>query len=211
MTLTTALKNLADGSAQRHPGEAQQIMKQAIDELKETPIIEQALKTGDRLPDLSLPNATGKTVSLQELLKTSRLVITFYRGGWCPYCNLELKAFESALSEIKAKGAQLVAISPELPDNALTTQEKNALTFEVLSDVNNEAAQKLNLVYQLPEALVALYNKFGINLDQSQGNADNALPIAATYIVEQDGTISYHFLEEDYKLRADPKEVLSQL
>jgi len=211
MSLTIALKKLAEGSAQRHPGAAQDTMKQAIDQLKDTPIIEQALKSGDRLPEISLPNATGTVVNLQELLKTSRLVITFYRGGWCPYCNLELRAFQNALDEIKSKGAQLVAISPELPDNALTTQEKNELTFEVLSDVDNEAARKLNLVYQLREELVNLYNKFGIDLDQSQGNTDNSLPIAATYIVEQDGTISYDFLKEDYKLRADPEEVLSKL
>ena len=211
MSLTTALKKLADGSAQRHPGAAQDTMKQAIDALKATPIIKQALKSGDRLPNISLPNATGTEVSLQELLKTSRLVITFYRGGWCPYCNLELKAFQNVLPQIQSKGAQLVAISPELPDNALSTQEKNELSFEVLSDTNNEAARKLNLAYQLPETLVTLYNTFGIDLNESQGNTENALPIAATYIVEQDGIISYDFLEEDYKLRADPEEVLSKL
>jgi len=109
MSLTIALKKLAEGSAQRHPGAAQNTMKQAIDQLKDTPIIEQALKSGDRLPEISLPNATGTVVNLQELLKTSRLVITFYRGGWCPYCNLELRAFQNALDEIKSKGAQLVA------------------------------------------------------------------------------------------------------
>ena len=211
MSLTTALQQLADGSAKRHPGAAQDIMKRAIDKLKETPILAQAFKTGDRLPPISLPNATGTTVDLQELLRKSRLVITFYRGGWCPYCNLELRAYQSALNEIQAKGAQLIAISPELPDNALTTQEKNELSFEVLSDINSEAAHKLNLIYSLPDELVTLYTKFGIDLDHSQGNTDNTLPIAATYIVEQDGRISYHFLEEDYKLRADPEEVLKRL
>lgn len=211
MSLTTALQELADGSVKRHPGAAQDIMKSAIDALQKTPILEQAFKTGDQLPDISLPNAMGKTVHLQDMLKDSRLVITFYRGGWCPYCNLELRAYQTALSEIHAKDAQLVAISPELPDNALTTTEKNELAFEVLSDHTNAVAQKLNLLYQLPDELVALYTKFGIDLEANQGNTANSLPIAATYIVEQDGRISYDFLAEDYKLRADPETVLRKL
>ena len=122
-----------------------------------------------------------------------------------------MRAFQEVLPKIQEKGAQLVAISPELPDNSLSTKEKNELSFDVLSDINNQAAAQLNLVYQLPDELVNLYNKFGIQLDTSQGNAENSLPIAATYIVEQDGRISYHYLKEDYKLRADPEEVLSQL
>ncbi len=98
-----------------------------------------------------------------------------------------------------------------MPDNSLTTKEKNELTFEVLSDIDMITARSLNLVYQLPTELQALYKKFGINLNSNQGNENQELPIAATYVVEQDGTISYHFLEEDYKLRADPKDILKAL
>lgn len=211
MELTQALKKLAEGSVKRHPGKAQEIMHDAIVSLRETAILDKAYKAGDILPNIALPNAKGENVRLYDLLESQKVVIIFYRGGWCPYCNLELKAFQKSLPDFKAKGAQLIAISPELPDHAVTTSEKNELSFQVLSDVNNELAKQMHLLYPLPDEIVSLYLKFGINLETSQGNLANSLPIAATYIVEQDGKISYAFLEEDYKLRADPEEVLRQL
>ncbi|MCC1485078.1 peroxiredoxin-like family protein [Winogradskyella immobilis] len=211
MTLTQQLKDLAEGSKLRHPGIAQETMQSAIDELVQSSILDKATKKGAKIPEISLPNATGKTVNLSEVLKDNRVVLTFYRGGWCPYCNLELKAFQNALPEIEAKGAKLIAISPETPDNSLSTAEKNELSFEVLSDTNNKTAKDLGLVFQLPETLQNLYKKFGIDLDTNQNNTNQELPIAATYIIEQDGTISYDYLQEDYKLRADPSEVLTAL
>ena len=211
MELTQALKKYADESVQRHPGVAQDIMHKAVADLKKTAILDKAYKAGDSLPDISLPNAKGEKVRLYDLLKSQRAVLTFYRGGWCPYCNLELKAFQKALPAFSAKSVQLIAISPELPDHTATTSEKNEISFHVLSDVNNDLAKKMNLLYELPKELVDLYLKFGINLETSQGNTANSLPLAATYIIEQDGKISYAFLEEDYKLRADPEEVLREL
>ena len=212
MTLTEQLKVLADNSVKRHPGEAQVLMKNAIDELKTTTIIENALKTGDIIPNIELPNATGNLVNIYDILISGqKVVLAFYRGGWCPYCNLELKALQQSLPEIEAKGAKLIAISPETPDNSLSTSEKNNLSFEVLSDENNEAARALNLVYQIPAYLNNLYKTFGIDLEASQENSERELPIAATYVIDTDGKITYHFLEEDYKLRADPKDILEAL
>lgn len=211
MKLTESLKELADNSVKRHPGAAQDIMRKAIEDLKATNMLEHAVKTGDQFPDFELPNAQGETVSLSEQLQKGKIVLIFYRGGWCPYCNLELKAFQEVLPQIKEKGATLIAITPETPDNSLSTKEKNQLDFEVLTSENNELARSLNLVFKLPEALAELYGKFGIDLLESQGNDANELPIAATYIIEQSGKISYHFLAEDYKLRADPELVLAAL
>ena len=212
MTLTKQLKVLADGSVKRHPGVAQDIMRTAIEELLASSMIEKAFKTGDKFPEVILPNAKGEQINLDDVLNENKIVLAFYRGGWCPYCNLELKALQNVLPEIEAKGAKLIAISPESPDNSLTTQEKNELSFEVLSDKNNDVARALNLVFKLPEELQDLYfNKFKIDLDSNQGNTNQELPIAATYIIERDGTISYHFLQEDYKLRADPEEILANL
>lgn len=212
MSLTEQLKRLADNSAQRHPGEAQVLMKNAIDELKTTTIIEQAFKTGDSIPQIQLPNATGTLVHVNEVLSQGKkVVLAFYRGGWCPYCNLELRALQQFLPQIREKGAELIAIGPETPDNSLSTTEKNGLSFEVLSDENNEAAKALNLVYQIPEYLNDLYKTFGISLERSQENSERELPIAATYVIDTDGTITYHFLEEDYKLRADPEAILKAL
>ena len=211
MKLTASLKELADNSVKRHPGAAQEIMKQAIKDLEATDILKNATKTGDTFPDFTLPNAQGETITLSEQLKKGKVVLTFYRGGWCPYCNLELKAFQDALPQIKEKGATLIAITPETPDNSLSTKEKNQLDFEVLTSENNGLARSLNLVFKLPEALAALYGKFGIDLLESQGNDESELPIAATYIIDQNSKVSYHFLSEDYKLRADPEEVIAAL
>ncbi len=211
MTLREQLKDLADGSAKRHPGKAQDIMRSAIKQLESTDILEHALKTGDYIPEIQLSNATGRFVELNEILKEHRIVLAFYRGTWCPYCNLELRALQNVLPQIEAKGAKLIAISPQTPDNTLTTSEKNELTFEVLSDVDGVVAHKMNLVYKIPTELVDLYKTFNIDLTASNGNLENELPIAATYIVEQSGQISYHFLAEDYKLRADPEDIIKAL
>ena len=211
MKLTASLKELADNSVKRHPGAAQDIMRKAIEDLEATDILKNAIKTGDRFPEFTLPNAQGEIITLSEQLKKGKVVLTFYRGGWCPYCNLELKAFQQALPQIKEKGATLIAITPETPDNSLSTKQKNQLDFEVLTSENNELARSLGLVFELPEPLANLYGKFGINLLESQGNSENELPIAATYIVDQDGNVSYHFLSEDYKLRADPEVIIAAL
>jgi peroxiredoxin len=211
MKLTASLKELADNSIKRHPGAAQDIMRKAIEDLEATDILKHAVKTGDKFPDFTLPNAQGKTITLSEQLQKGKVVITFYRGGWCPYCNLELKAFQEVLPQIKEKGATLIAITPETPDNSLSTKEKNELDFEVLTSENNELARSLNLVFKLPEALAELYGKFGIDLLESQGNDANELPIAATYIIDQNGEVSYHFLSEDYKLRSDPEVIIAAL
>lgn len=211
MTLTEQLQELAEGSAKRHPGKSQDIMRKAIDELVNNSILENAYKTGDTIPEIELPNATNNIINVNNILTENRVVLAFYRGGWCPYCNLELKALQDILPEIEAKGAKLIAISPETPNNTLNTQEKNSLSFEVLSDVNNRIAKSLNLTFKLPEELLSLYKTFGINLDENQGNMNQELPIAATYIIEKTGTISYHFLQEDYKLRADPSDILKAL
>ncbi|AEE20564.1 peroxiredoxin-like family protein [Dokdonia sp. 4H-3-7-5] len=211
MKLTVSLKELADNSIKRHPGAAQDIMRKAIEDLDATGILKHAVKTGDKFPDFTLPNAQGKTITLSKQLQKGKVVITFYRGGWCPYCNLELKAFQEVLPQIKEKGATLIAITPETPDNSLSTKEKNQLDFEVLTSENNELARSLNLVFKLPEALAELYGNFGIDLLESQGNDANELPIAATYIIDQNGEVSYHFLSEDYKLRADPEDIIAAL
>ena len=211
MKLTDQLSAFATQSASRIPAEAQVIMKDAIAALENSKIASSASKKGDTLPAITLPNAQGKNIHIQEVLKDNKVVLAFYRGGWCPFCNLELKALQEKLPEIEAKGAKLIAITPESPDNSLTTMEKNELSFDILTDRNNEVARALGLVYKLPKNLIDLYQQFGIDLTQSQGIQSNELPIAATYIVNQNGSIAYDFIEEDYKLRAEPSEIVSSL
>ena len=149
------------------------------------------MKQGDTIPAFTLSDATGKQVSSDQILESGPVVISFYRGGWCPYCNLELWALQKALPEIKANNASLLAISPESPDHSLTTQEQYALKFPVLSDHKNQVAKKFGLVFELGSELVSLYkDKFEFDLVTINGTKNVELPIPATYVVDREKNCS---------------------
>lgn len=211
MSLTEQLKEKANQSATKYPAAVHKIMSDAILELSDRQLAPKTIKAGDKIPQIVLPNASNQLVSVQELLLDNKVILSFYRGGWCPYCNMELRALQNSQVEFKKLGATLVALSPETPDNSLSTLEKNKLNFEVLSDTDNVIADTFNLNFTLPKDLIEVYTNFGINLEHSNGNKNNQLPIAATYIIDQDGTILYDFIQEDYKKRADPEELIKHL
>ncbi|MEO1093361.1 MAG: peroxiredoxin-like family protein [Cyanobacteria bacterium J06638_28] len=211
MNLTQALADFRHQFRANRPQEVLTVMAKATEDLEQSQIVNQALAAGDQIPTVELPNATGDRVSVQNLLSQGPVVISFYRGGWCPYCNLELRALQSVLPELTALGANLVTISPETPDNSLSTQEKNDLTFQVLSDVGNQVARSFGLVFTLAETLRPLYNNFGIDLPAHNGDDTFELPIPATYIVRPDGTIAHASINADYTQRMDPQEILEAL
>lgn len=211
MNLTQELNQFKANFKNSQPEEIKQIMAQATTELINSKIAEQSVATGKKVPSFTLPNAVGQEIALDSLLRKGAVVIAFYRGGWCPYCNLELRALQATLPEITAKGATLVAISPETPDASLSTKEKNELTFEVLSDRGNEVAKKFGLVFTLPESLRPIYNNFGIDISAHNGDSTFELPLPATYVVAADGTIVYSFANADYTQRLDPAEIVIAL
>jgi peroxiredoxin len=210
MSLKEQLTEYRAGWFKRVPAERQAIMERHINELR-SGLAKAALKVGDQAPEIVLLNAKGKTVDVGTLLKRGPVIVTFYRGGWCPYCNLELRAFQKIRPEIEAAGAGLVAISPEKPDDTLSTAEKNALSFEVLSDVGQKVGRAFGLVYTFSDELKRAYQEFGRDIPATNGADDWALPISATYIIGQDGTIIYAYTDADYRDRADPEDVLSFL
>lgn len=210
MSLTEILKEKVANSKKNIPAEKREIMDRAIALLEKESLATKALGVGDILPDFHLPNAKGETISLSSF-KNDYLVVSFYRGGWCPYCNLELKALQDVLPQLSDLNTSLVAISPELPDSSLTTTEKNELTFEVLSDVDNIYAKSLGLVFQLPEDLITLYNSFNLQLAKHNGNEDYELPMPATYVLNENYEIIYSFVTEDYKERLDPEKILETI
>lgn len=170
----------------------------------------QGIRIGQKAPDFTLKDQTGKEISLYQLLKEGPVVMTWYRGGWCPYCNLALKSIADKVSEIKQAGATFLALTPELPDKSMTTAEKNNLPFAVLSDINNEVARKYDLVFKLdPETASRYEEKFG--LSKYNGNKNEELPIPATYIIDQKGIVRYAYINPDYKQRANPDDVVMQL
>lgn len=211
MNLTEELNKYRNQFRANKPEEIKAIMGKATEDLAKSNIVENSLGVGDTLSNFILPNAVGEAIELRSLLEEGPLVISFYRGQWCPYCNLELRALQQALPEIKNLGANLVAISPQTPDNSLSTSEKNELTFEVLSDRGNKIAKEFGLVFTLPEQLRPLYKEFGIDIASHNGDRSYELPIAATYIVDRNGIIIRAFIDVDYTKRLDPEEIVATL
>ena len=212
MSLKDQLAQLRAAAHERLPAEQKATMQRHIDQLRASAISRTMLKVGDRAPDIKLANVKGEIVEVSALLKSGPVIVTFYRGGWCPYCNLELKAFQEMLPEIAAMGVSLVAISPERPDATLSTAEKNTLAFEVLSDVGQEVGRAFGLVYAFSEELKNAYRTFGLDIPARNGAADEwALPVPATYIINRDGTIIFAYADVDYRDRAEPSEVVAFL
>lgn len=211
MSLTETINEYKVGFKEKAPQNVQELMQQATKALADSGITLKAPKTNDTMPAFTLPNAQGSNVSLSNLLESGPVVVTFYRGGWCPYCNFELREYQKSLAEIKALGATLVAITPELPDASLTTSEKNELEFEVLTDVNAEYAKSLGLVFSLPEELRPIYLSFGIDVEAHNGEGQFDLPLAATFVIAKDGTIASAFVDADYTARQEPSDVINTL
>ena len=166
---------------------------------------------GERALDFSLPNATGEIISLAEKLKKGVVILSFYRGGWCPFCNLQLRAYQQILGKIKSLGASIIAISPELPDTSLSTKEKNELEFEVLSDRGNLVAEKYGLVFVTPQAHKNVHYAFDILLPKVNGDDSWTVPIPATYIIDTDGIIVWAHTNPNYRWRAEPETILNTL
>lgn len=211
MSLKAILEETVAASINKFPPEVMAVIVQSSAELEAKGIGNDALKAGDKLPDATLTDANGKSISIASLLENGPLIINFYRGGWCPYCNFELKAYQELLADIQALGGQLVAITPEKADNSLSTIEKNELEFAVLTDVGNAFAQALGLAFELPEKLQTVYAGFGLDLPEK--NADNRwmLPIPATLVVKSDGEIVLSHVDRNYTKRLEPSDALAAL
>lgn len=207
--LSDELRARAQASAARVSPEIRAAMAAHLDELRASGIVERAVGVGDLAPGFDLPDAAGGRVSLEGLLARGPAVISFYRGGWCPYCSLELRALEAALDGVAAVGASLVAISPNVPDEATRTVARHGLRYPVLSDLGNVVARTYGLVFALPDDLVEIYREWGFDLVAANGDDRWEIPIPATYVVGTDGTVGYAFVDVDYRRRAEPADVLA--
>jgi len=187
-----------------------QTMQQAGQQIASLGIENMALQSSDRCPEFRLKNAQGHEIALGQLLKKP-LVISFYRGAWCPYCNLEIRALSAALPEIHAQGAELVAITPQLPEKSLQQASDSNIEFEVLSDIGNHLAMEFGLVFTLPESLRPIYQAWGVDLPEYNGDTSFQLPVPATYVVDREGIIRYHYVNSDYTRRLEPAIVVEQL
>ena len=197
--------------ARSAPADRHALYETKIEELRASFAMEKAIGVDALAPDFTLPDAQGTPVAMSELLRLGPVVVTFYRGGWCPYCNIQLRAYQAALPEITALGARLAAISPQLPDGSLATATKNELTFDILSDVGNEVARSFGLVYALPEELRVPLRSNNRALPGINGDESWELPIPASYVIGRDRRVALAFLDVDYRNRLDPAAILAAL
>ena len=200
-----------DFETNKAPASVVAIMHKATADLIASGQADRALKAGAAAPVFELPDAHGNLMRSADLLARGPLVITFYRGVWCPYCNMDLQALEDAADEIRALGASLVAISPQTAPNRRKSERENALSFPILSDHGNALADKFGLRFRLPDDLIAVYKGFGNDLTVGNGEPSWTLPMPARYVIDSNGVIAYAEVNADYTKRPDPSELFPVL
>ena len=201
----------ADFETNKAPPQAVLAFHKATDELIASGQAGRALKAGDRAPAFTLVDSEGKLVSSADLLLKGPLVVTFYRGVWCPFCNMDLQAIEAAASEIRALGAELIAISEQTAVFSRKSRRDNKLSFPILSDRGGETAAAFGIRFVLPEYLREVYKMLGADLAQFNGEPSWTLPMPGRYVIAQDGVIAYAEVNPDYTRRPDPSELLPTL
>jgi peroxiredoxin len=211
MLLKDEIQKMQEAMLPQIPEDVLKLIFGKTEELINSGIAERTLNEGDEIPQINLPNAVGKTINVNSMLKDGPVVISFYRGAWCPYCNLELNALQHALPEIKSLDARLIAISPNTTDNSISSIEKHGLEFEVLTDAGNNIAKEFRLVFNLAEELRPIYQQFNFDIPKYNDDESWDIPIPATYIVNTDGKIAHAFVNADYTKRMEPTEIISKL
>lgn len=180
-------------------------------EIQQKELVKHALRIGDHFPDFTLNASDDEPCSLDTLLQSGPLIVSFYRGGWCPYCILELKALSDIVNLLPRLNATLVAVSPEITRHASQTKQENHLNFSLLRDDANQLAEACGLAFTLSEELLDQYHKFGLNLTARNDDEHNRLPIPATFVLDQKGIVRYAFVEDDFMSRAEPGDILTVL
>lgn len=169
------------------------------------------LKVGEHAPDLNGIDQNGETFNLYETLKSKPVVLMFYRGYWCPHCNKQLSQLEDSLSFITEKGGVVVAVTPEKPESIKKTLQKTGASFKIIYDEDLTIMKQYQVAFRLEESLLKKYKRWGIDLEETNGNNGPNLPVPATYIIGQDKKILYAFFDPDYKKRATVGKILQNL
>lgn len=212
INLSNLLNNLKYQISAKLPEHINKALADSIDDLRLNKIGKSALQKGDTLPSFALSNTRGEIIESNAILKDNdRLIIAFFRGSWCPYCNLEMKALEKVLPQIKAKQTSLVAISPQVVEKNAEMSTETPFGFDILSDTDNKYAKELGIAFDLQDFVIPYYRQLGINLSEYNGNDDNSLPIPAIFVIDKNRTIIFSCIDVDYTKRVDIDELLNSL
>ncbi|NIF88214.1 peroxiredoxin-like family protein [Burkholderia sp. Cy-637] len=193
------------------PAQVVELFHRTTEELIASGQAGRSLKVGDVAPVFTLASAEGEPVSSASLLERGPLVVTFYRGVWCPYCNIDLQAIEAAAAEIRALGANLVSISMQTAPNSLKSQRENKLSYPILADESGKTADAFGIRFRMQDELIEAYRGFGVDLPVINGEPSWTLPMPARYVIARDGRIAYAEVSPDYTRRPDPSELLPTL
>lgn len=194
------------------PKEYVDIMHAATKSLEESGIKDIVLKVGDKMPEFELQNQNGEIIKSSVLYSTSPLIITFYRGFWCPYCNTDLAYLNNYVNEAEQLGAKMIAISPEKTEYSNKIIKSQNLKFDILMDQSNKVAEKFGLKFHLPNDLIGLYRDgFNINLPQLHNDTEWTLPMPGRFLVDTNGIIKYAEATPDYTTRPNPDEIMNVL
>jgi peroxiredoxin len=210
-TLKDQIARFTAAMAEHAPREVIATLGAELEKLAASRVTERALQVGARAPDFALPEARGAMIELAALLARGPVVVTFYRGSWCPFCDLQLRAYQGVLGEIHALGAELVAISPQTPDYALTDVEHKQLAFPVLSDIGNHVARRFGLVFKLSETLQQLQAGFGNPLPKFNGDDSWETPMPGTFVLDRSGVVRLAHVDPNYMVRLEPAAILTAL
>ena len=211
MTLEEIIQDYKRIPGDNTPTDVLEVMARQVSLLQSLQMADNALGVGDRFPDFELPDNSCQPHGLADLLAHGPVIVSFFRGGWCPYCVMELKALRDNISQIKAFNTTLVAITPESKSYTTPTIEENELNFVVLSDRHNQLAKQCGLAFLLSDEHQSVLTNFGIDLPSRHDSEHFELPIPATYVIDQQGTIRYAYVEESYTRRAKPEAILAVL
>jgi peroxiredoxin len=212
VTIREQSEQLKAAAAQRLPAELVEVFDRSIQDLLGQGVPSGAITVGDSLEPFTLSDATGAPVTLDQLVAAGPAVIVFYRGGWCPYCNLALRTYQrELLPELAAFHARLVAISPQSPDQSLSTAEKAGLGFTVLSDPASRLARQVGISFQQADDVLAAQRKLGLDLAQVNAEGSTELPRPTVLVVDENRTVRFVDVQPDYTARTEVADILAAL
>lgn len=209
-TVNEKLQAKKEEFSAKAPQQKKDDYEEGIRQVPESGVLERAKNVGDKAPDFMLPNAMGKEFHLYETLKKGPVVLIWYRGEWCPYCNIYLYELHKQADKFSEHNATIIAVSPAQPDESWSAEDKSEIKLQVLSDEGGKVAEDYGIVYTLPPKIAAYY-KDAFDLPNVNNDDGATLPLSASYVIDQDGTITYAYLNADYRERAEISDLLGAI